>query len=82
VKERNWRGLRQWSFGGMPTSVEELLAHAIARVSETGDGVVHLWGHSWELEEKGLWPLFDQAIDLLVRRPGRVIATTNAVAYG
>jgi peptidoglycan/xylan/chitin deacetylase (PgdA/CDA1 family) len=81
VKEGNWRGLRQWLVAGLPATVEELLSHAIAQVVERG-GVVHLWGHSWELEERGLWPLFESALACLVRRPGRVVAATNAVAYG
>lgn len=41
--------------GGHALQLRSLLAAAQAR-----DGVFHLWGHSWELEQHGLWAALDQ----------------------
>jgi peptidoglycan/xylan/chitin deacetylase (PgdA/CDA1 family) len=53
-----------------PANLLTYLAHAhrrtlegateslIARIAGNG-GVFHLWGHSWEIEERGLWPALE-----------------------
>jgi hypothetical protein len=32
------------------------------------DGVLHLWGHSWELEDCGLWALADDLFRMVAER--------------
>lgn len=41
--------------GGHAAQLRRLLDAALAR-----DGVFHLWGHSWELEQQGLWGALEQ----------------------
>ena len=41
--------------GGHAAQLRRLLDAALAR-----DGMFHLWGHSWELEQHGLWGALDQ----------------------
>lgn len=31
----------------------------LAEQVSIGDSVIHIWGHSWEIEEHGLWPHLD-----------------------
>lgn len=42
--------LRHASSGSLTETFTSLLSHTIAR-----GGVLHLWGHSWEIEEHGAW---------------------------
>jgi peptidoglycan/xylan/chitin deacetylase (PgdA/CDA1 family) len=65
VRYRNWRGLWNWHgrFGGI-TNVERLASRMVDGILERG-GVFHLWGHSWEIEEHGLWPMFDRLVAML-----------------
>jgi peptidoglycan/xylan/chitin deacetylase (PgdA/CDA1 family) len=65
LRHRNWRGLWNWRgrFGGA-TELEGLASRMLDRIREHG-GVFHLWGHSWEIEERGLWPLLDRVAAML-----------------
>jgi peptidoglycan/xylan/chitin deacetylase (PgdA/CDA1 family) len=69
LREGNWHGLGSWFRLGLPGSLLVMLERAVQRVEREG-GVIHLWGHGWELGERHLWPLFEQAVTLLARRPG------------
>lgn len=57
--------------------LDMLLDHVLAR-----GGTLHLWGHSWEIEQTGLWPLLDRffARAAAVIPPARRVE--NAKAYG
>jgi hypothetical protein len=55
--------LREWNFNGLltwcgrwrcATSLRRLTQLAIADARRT-DGVVHIWGHSWEIDSFHLW---------------------------
>lgn len=65
LKERNVAGLMAWvaRMGGA-VSLPLLTARAFDRVQTEG-GVLHFWGHSWELEKKGLWELIGSLIERL-----------------
>jgi peptidoglycan-N-acetylglucosamine deacetylase len=76
LKEANLRGLRAWAVAGLPAAPHDVLSQALTE----RDAIVHLWGHSWELEECGLWPLLTTLIELLATAPGARHAV-NAVAY-
>jgi len=39
------------------------------RVLEEG-GVWHLWGHSWEIDQMGLWNQMSEMLDYVSRREG------------
>lgn len=78
LKEGNWPGLASWGGMGLPAGPLDVLARAVERVERHG-GVVHLWGHGWEVEEQGLWSLLDQAAALLGGRAGWEYLTNGAV---
>ena len=52
---------------GLPTDWVRLLQTQLDRVAR-GGGVVHLWGHTWEIEQHGQWPAVAAALALLGRR--------------
>ncbi len=42
----------------------ELIESTLSRLTES-ENVLHLWGHSWEIEEQGLWNELESALKLL-----------------
>jgi peptidoglycan/xylan/chitin deacetylase (PgdA/CDA1 family) len=49
---------RRWMRAdGFEHAIETVVALAAAR-----GGVFHLWGHSWEIEAAGLWPILDRTL--------------------
>ncbi|MEM9414119.1 MAG: polysaccharide deacetylase family protein [Planctomycetota bacterium] len=54
----------------------EQLGRLAAHVEGQG-GVLHLWGHSWEIEEFQQWDRLDKAFALLGSRTGRMPTLTN-----
>lgn len=45
------------------------------------DGVFHLWGHSWELQERGLWELLDRVLARITDIVPPARRLTNGEAY-
>jgi len=66
---------RCWLAAGSPARAVERLR---PRIAGRG-GVLHLWGHSWEIERHGLWPMLDAALAALAAVPARRL-TNAAVA--
>jgi hypothetical protein len=70
VKEANAVGLARWATTYRArTDLLSLTQAALDEVTRTG-GVVHLWGHSWELEHNDLWGSFDEVLRLVSGYPG------------
>ena len=61
---------------GLPTDWVRLLETQLARVT-TGGGVVHLWGHTWEIDEHGQWPAVGRALALLGEHVATIPCLTN-----
>lgn len=77
VKEFNVSGLARWATTyGRKTDLHRLVETAMAGLDRNG-GVLHLWGHSWELEQFDLWDTFDEILDILRSDP-TVTQVTNA----
>lgn len=59
--------------------VERALERAVANRSERGvPTVIHVWGHSWEIEEHGLWP----ALESFLRAAAGIVPPAARVANG
>ncbi|MFN3076603.1 MAG: polysaccharide deacetylase family protein [Alphaproteobacteria bacterium] len=56
--------------------LEWLLEEAIGR-----GGVLHVWGHSWEIEETGSWPLLDRFLARATERIPAARRLDNATAF-
>lgn len=79
MRERNLRGLGAWltTYRG-EHRLARLAELAIDRAIETG-GVVHIWGHSWELEEFGLWGELRDVLDVVGGRDDVRYVTNGAL---
>jgi len=55
VKEHNWSGLYNYLFHLRIASEWRELAVQLFDLALSQGGIWHLWGHSWEIEEFGLW---------------------------
>src|SRR5260370_19336390 len=78
---RNWSGLCNWCGRlGCEMDLERSALRMLDSVSRQG-GVFHAWGHSWEIEEHGLWPVFERVAGLMGRIADAVPMTNREVGY-
>lgn len=54
-----------------------LAAEALVAAALEQGGVFHLWGHTWEIEEFGLWPVVEQVFTIMRAERGRYRGVTN-----
>jgi peptidoglycan-N-acetylglucosamine deacetylase len=77
LKERNLRGIMNWQrFWRMESDLMQLSELMLEHIFEYG-GILHLWGHSWEIEEFGLWGLLEAVLSRIAIQRG-VLYLTNA----
>jgi peptidoglycan/xylan/chitin deacetylase (PgdA/CDA1 family) len=81
VRGRAWSSRsRLFAISLTAPSLDRLLGTLLDEV-EAEDGIFHLWGHSWELEEHGLWPALERLLALVEKRVPRDHRVTNAALY-
>ena len=69
VRERNWKGISNWSrLWNMSGDIITLAELGMQHVLKFG-GIMHVWGHSWEIEEFGLWDLLIEVLSRIARHP-------------
>jgi len=79
LRTRNVRGAGCWlSTLHAERGAVELTRRAARHVARHG-GVVHVWGHSWELEHSGLWGMLDEVARVLEEFPELTGATNSGV---
>jgi peptidoglycan/xylan/chitin deacetylase (PgdA/CDA1 family) len=61
-------------------SLDELLVRLLDHVLGRG-GVFHLWGHSWELDDNGLWPVLERFLAHASERVPPPRRLDNAAIY-
>lgn len=77
VREGNLKGLKDWKrLWGMETNLIRLAERMSENVAAAG-GVLHIWGHSWELEKFNLWDRLDEVL-IRITEAQRLVAFTNA----
>lgn len=70
LKEGNLAGLGQWlTRFGLRGDLDGLVDAALARLRRHG-GVLHLWGHSWEIDALGWWDRLDSLCARIAHLPG------------
>jgi hypothetical protein len=57
-------------------NLEQRIGRAIDLCRRTG-GTFHLWGHSWEVEELGLWSTLEAALGRLSAQADTIVFATN-----
>ena len=55
LKRRKVKNLIQWVLSNSETDLLKLTDNFIRIIEKKGRGCLHLWGHSWEIEEFALW---------------------------
>jgi peptidoglycan-N-acetylglucosamine deacetylase len=79
LKESNLSGLVNWyRFWGLQRNLVYLAEAALDYIVQHG-GMLHIWGHSWELEEYNLWDSFRAVVKLIAQRRN-VLYLTNSQA--
>lgn len=66
--------LRYWRCGGGSWLV---LLRGLLREATDRGGVLHLWGHSWEIDENSLWAELREGMRILKDALGTMITATN-----
>jgi len=62
LKEGNFSGLRTWmTRWGAEADPVRLCERVLNDLLQSG-GVLHIWGHSWELDQARLWPVLEQCL--------------------
>lgn len=72
IKRGRINSLNLWLQGGASNNLLKMLNYYLNYILKN-DGCLHIWGHSWEIEEKGLWPKLDMML--------KAISGVNEVLY-
>jgi peptidoglycan/xylan/chitin deacetylase (PgdA/CDA1 family) len=81
LKEGNLSGLANWIRRWKGESDVFELSRQVMGYIETFGGILHIWGHSWEIESRGLWPILERTLAGCAHRPGiNYVTNIDAVA--
>lgn len=81
LKDVNLKGIVNWfEVLKMESNLVKISNMAFNHVLQHG-GIFHIWGHSWEIEQTGLWSLFEEILDHIANRQG-VYYLTNSQTLG
>lgn len=77
VKEANWSGLANCLriLVRAHTLSDQIQDHI--KMAEINGGILHIWGHSWELDEQNLWPQAETIFELLANIRGARFLTNS-----
>jgi peptidoglycan/xylan/chitin deacetylase (PgdA/CDA1 family) len=77
LKEGNLTGLiNWWRLWKMESDLMQLLELLLNFILKNG-GILHIWGHSWEIEEFQLWGILEEAFRCIANLP-EVLYLTNS----
>lgn len=69
LKRRRITNLMQWLSNTSLKKLSVLTENYLNRIDKYG-GCFHLWGHSWEIEELGLWGKLEDLLRIMSNRDG------------
>jgi peptidoglycan-N-acetylglucosamine deacetylase len=79
LKEGNLIGLKNWySLCKMENRLIELLEILMEHIL-TNEGILHIWGHSWEIEKFHLWGVLEEALRHVANRQGVLYLTNSQI---
>ncbi|MGD0749791.1 MAG: polysaccharide deacetylase family protein [Anaerolineales bacterium] len=79
LKEVNLRGLRNWiGYRHFNTDIILLTKCLLDSVTKK-QGVLHIWGHSWEIEKYGLWDLLKETLSCVSNQKNVMYCTNTEV---
>ena len=68
VKRGRLRNLRLWFGAGFTDDTFRLIDHYLEFISEQG-GCLHLWGHSWEIDQHQYWDKLERIFSAISHLP-------------
>jgi peptidoglycan/xylan/chitin deacetylase (PgdA/CDA1 family) len=77
VKQNNIRGMVNWYALWCLENDPVKLARLIVDHIQNYGGICHIWGHSWEIEQCGLWKMLEEILQQIAHRQ-QVRYLTNA----
>jgi len=79
VRRRNFAGLSNWLIRHRGTTdLDSIVGRALDHVRANG-GVLHIWGHSWELERYDLWDVLDRLLESIANHDDIEYVTNDAL---
>ncbi len=79
AKRGRWTNLVQWLSSYSLYKLPALTESYLNRIDKNG-GCFHLWGHSWEIEEFGLWGKLEQLFRILSDREDFVYVANKEIS--
>ncbi len=67
IKRQKWTNLSRFARAPFKKNLQQLATYYLDTL-ENGD-CFHLWGHSWELQEQGLWQKLEEVLRVISNRP-------------
>lgn len=61
IKNGRYNSLKIWMQGGASNNLLKMLDYYLNYILKY-DGCLHIWGHSWEIEQKALWPMLERML--------------------
>lgn len=81
VRRRRWpTRFEMFTIAMTSQGLEDALHRMLERAADLG-GVFHLWGHSWEIEECGLWDVLDRFLHEAATLVDAKYRMTNRAVY-
>jgi peptidoglycan/xylan/chitin deacetylase (PgdA/CDA1 family) len=79
LREGNMAGLFAWiARFGRVSDPPALAGRMLSDIRRRG-GILHIWGHSWEIENRGLWPALDRILEAVTRERDAQYLTNSGV---
>lgn len=79
VKRRRFANLVQWLKGYSLQKLPAVAESYLNLVNKNG-GCFHLWGHSWEIEEFGLWNKLEELLRIISSREDFIYISNKEIA--
>ncbi|MDQ2751576.1 MAG: polysaccharide deacetylase family protein [Bacteroidota bacterium] len=78
IKRQRWANLLQWLGNHSLHQLPALTESYLNRINKNG-GCFHLWGHSWEIEEFGLWEKLEELFRIISGRTDFVYVSNSGL---
>jgi len=79
LREWNWNGLLTWCGRWRCETSLRRLAQLTIENARRSDGIVHIWGHSWEIDSHRLWQELKALLQEVQQQPGLIGMTNSEV---
>lgn len=79
LREGNLRGLLNWALRWrLENNYEMLIKNIFDQVYDHG-GILHIWGHSWEVDSSDLWDVMEEVFIYIANQPNVLYLTNSQI---